>query len=60
MYRAIVPEGEFECARYELQDAGVELYTEADEHIAFVPFANLHAIINDEVHQEDDDEMSVM
>lgn len=61
MFRVIIPEGEIECERYEPMDSGVELYTDADELIAFVPFENLHVILNDEVHErEDADEMSVM
>ncbi|MDL5360528.1 hypothetical protein [Halalkalicoccus sp. NIPERK01] len=54
MYRAILPEGDFDCASYEQTDNGVELYTEEDELIAFVPYANLVAILNEDVDSVDD------
>lgn len=54
MFRAILPEGDFDCASYERTDNGVELYTEDDELIAFVPYANLVAILNAEVESVDD------
>ena len=60
MFRVIVPEGEIRCTRYEMTDSGVELYTEADEHIAFVPFSNLRMILNEDVHEPDEDELSIM
>lgn len=54
MFRAILPEGDFDCASYERTENGVELYTENDELIAFVPYANLVAILNAEVESVDD------
>lgn len=60
MFRVIVPEGEIKCERYEMTESGVELYTDEDEHIAFVPFANLRMILNTEVHEDDEDELSIM
>jgi hypothetical protein len=54
MYRAILPDGELDCERYEQTDFGVELYTAEDELIAFVPYANLLAIMNEEVDTGED------
>lgn len=54
MFRAILPEGEFDCESYEQTDQGVELYTEDETLIAFVPYANLVAILNEEVESADD------
>ncbi|WP_164974784.1 hypothetical protein [Halegenticoccus tardaugens] len=49
MYRAILPDGDMQCDDYEKEEYGVILYTESDEVIAFVPYANLIAVINEEV-----------
>lgn len=54
MFRAILPDGELDCERYEESDFGVELYTDDDEMIAFVPYGNLIAVINEEVETNDD------
>ncbi len=54
VFRAILPEGEFDCASYEQTDQGVELYTEDEELIAFVPYANLVAILNEEIESTED------
>jgi hypothetical protein len=54
MFRAILPDGELDCERYERTDFGVELYTAEDELIAFVPYANLLAIMNEEVDTGED------
>lgn len=54
MFRAILPEGEFDCASYERTENGVEIYTDEDELIAFVPYANLVAILNEEIDSGDD------
>ncbi|ADJ15540.1 hypothetical protein [Halalkalicoccus jeotgali] len=54
MFRAILPEGDFDCASYEQTENGVELYTDEEELIAFVPYANLVAILNEEVDSVDD------
>lgn len=53
MYRAILPDGELNCERYEETDNGVELYTD-DEMAAFVPYSNLIAIINEEIDTGED------
>ena len=52
MFRAILPDGDLTADRYEERDHGVELYTEADELLAFVPFANLVALVNESVERE--------
>lgn len=54
MYRAILPDGELDCERYEETDNGVELYTADDEMAAFVPYSNLIAIINEEIDPGED------
>ncbi|MDJ1434500.1 hypothetical protein [Halostagnicola sp. A-GB9-2] len=58
MYRAILPEGQIVCERYDEMEKGLELYDEDDEFIAFVPYTTLHALINEEVYGED--ERSIM
>ncbi|MCH7662185.1 MAG: hypothetical protein IH933_16980 [Euryarchaeota archaeon] len=54
MFRAILPDGELDCERYEETEHGVKLYLEDDELVAFVPYANLVAIINEEIEQPED------
>lgn len=49
MYRAILPTGDIACEGYERQDDGVEVYTDEGEMIAFVPYANLVALVDEEV-----------
>lgn len=58
MFRAILPEGQILCERYDHADEGVELYDEEDRFIAFVPYSNLHALLNEEVYAAD--ERSIM
>lgn len=52
MFRAILPDGDLTAARYEERDHGVELFTEADELLAFVPYQNLVALVNESVERE--------
>jgi hypothetical protein len=47
MYRAIIPNGQLECASYRKDDHGVELYDGDEELLAFVPYANLEALLTD-------------
>jgi hypothetical protein len=54
MYRAILPDGDIDCASYEEGENGVVLTSEAGEMIAFVPYQNLVAIINREVEWAED------
>lgn len=58
MFRAILPDTEIDCERYEERDRGVELFDANDEMVAFVPYTSLVAIINDEI--ETADERSIM
>jgi hypothetical protein len=61
MYRAVLETGDVTCARFEPLDGGVELYTDADEFIAFVPYAQLRILLNEEVYEADEeDERSFM
>lgn len=53
MYRAILPTGDIACLDYERQDEGVELYTADGDLIAFVPYANLVALVDEEVSVEE-------
>lgn len=58
MFRAILPEGQIVCERYEHDGEGIELYDEDDQFIAFVPYSNLHAVLDEDVYGED--ERSIM
>lgn len=62
MYRAILPEGQIECDRYDRTDNGVDLYDSDDQFIAFVPYANLHALGDEDLYTGDTtgDERSIM
>ncbi|MFC7156269.1 hypothetical protein ACFQPA_12530 [Halomarina halobia] len=57
-YRAILPDGDIECSQYQERDHGVELYTDAEEFIAFVPYANLIAVLDED--RIGSDERSIM
>jgi hypothetical protein len=52
MFRAILPDGDLTAARYETREHGVDLFTEADELLAFVPYANLVALVDVSVERE--------
>ena len=54
MYRAILPEGQIVCERYERVDDGIECFDEDDRFVAFVPYGNLHALIDEDVYAADD------
>ncbi|MFP9192450.1 hypothetical protein [Natronosalvus vescus] len=58
MYRAILPEGQIRCERYDRTDKGLELYDDDEQFIAFVPYENLHALLNEDVYTGD--ERSIM
>ena len=58
MFRAILPEGQIVCESYDQGEEGVELYDEDDAFIAFVPYANLHALVDEDAYGED--ERSIM
>lgn len=59
MYRAILPTGDIACEEYERQDEGVEVYTEDGQMIAFIPYANLVALVDEEVSLAEDDRSTV-
>ena len=48
MYRAILPDTEIDCERYEETDHGVELFDGDDRMLAFVPYTSLIAVIDDD------------
>jgi hypothetical protein len=54
MYRAILPEGQIECERYDHAENGVELYDGDEAFVAFVPYDNLHALVDEEFYGESD------
>lgn len=58
MYRAILPEGQIVCERFEHGDRGLELYDEDDQFLAFVPYENVHAVLDEDTYGED--ERSIM
>ena len=61
MYRALLPEGQIQCDRYEHAEKGLELYDSDGEFLAFVPYANLHALADEELYTGDaEDERSIM
>ena len=60
MYRVLFPEGQLECANYERTDHGVDLYDEDGRAVAFVPYENVHAIIDEEGFDDDQTEPSVI
>lgn len=54
MYRAIIAEGELRCERYQMGEHGVDLFDEDGQMLAFVPYANLEALIDAETYVRDD------
>ncbi|GAB3668557.1 hypothetical protein [Halopiger thermotolerans] len=46
MYQALIQSGDIDCDDYEHTDHGVELY-EDGEFIAFVPYENLLAVVDE-------------
>lgn len=54
MFRAILPDGDVQCETYEETDRGVKLYTEGTELIAFIPYENLVALMNEEIDSSTD------
>jgi len=53
MYRVVMQSGSIECAEYDLGDHGVELYEEG-EFLAFVPYENLLAVVDEDTETTDD------
>lgn len=58
MFRAILPNGQLECEDYDKLESGIELYDGEGELLAFVPYANLEALLTEKAF--DTDEPSVM
>lgn len=58
MYRAILPDGDIACETFEKIDDGVEIYDQNETFIAFIPYPNLVAIVNQEVFRAE--ERSIM
>ncbi|WP_254536958.1 hypothetical protein [Halomarina litorea] len=53
VYRAILPDGDIECDQYEQAEFGVDLFYEGT-FVAFVPYTNLIAILDEEAIPGDD------
>ncbi|PSQ21253.1 hypothetical protein BRD04_06835 [Halobacteriales archaeon QS_9_67_17] len=53
VYRAILPNGQLEADEYERIENGVELYDEADNLLAFVPYANLEAFLTEHAYADE-------
>ena len=53
-YRAIIADGDIQCADYELTDNGVECYRDDGEFVAFVPYGSLVALLDEETLTHDD------
>lgn len=60
MYRVIFPEGQLECNRFERDEEGIKLFDGDEEFVAFVPYANLHAVMDEEKTSDSATEPSVM
>lgn len=54
MYRAILPTGDIACVDYDRQDDGVEIYNDDGETIAFVPYHNLVALVDEDATIDED------
>jgi len=54
MYRAILPDGEIRCERYDRGEHGADLYDENDDVLAFVPYPNLVALVHEEAQHDED------
>lgn len=51
MYRAILPNGQLEADEYARTENGVELYDSEGELLAFVPYANLEALLTERAYE---------
>lgn len=58
MFRAILPDGDITCADYERDEDGIEIFTDDGTMIAFIPYPNLVAIVNEDVQFQE--ERSIM
>jgi len=53
MYRVLVQTGDIKCSEYKQTNHGVDLYEE-DDFIAFVPYENLFAIVDESTMTAED------
>ena len=53
MYRALIRTGDLACDEYERTDHGVDLY-EGDDFVAFVPYENLLAVVDESTMTAED------
>lgn len=53
-YRAVTQNRDVVCEHYSLNDHGVELYTDDETFLAFVPYENLLSILNEDAAREPD------
>ncbi|MFD1512798.1 hypothetical protein [Halomarina rubra] len=53
-YRAIMPDGDIECASYDRTENGVDCFREDGEFVAFVPYSSLVALLDEETLTHDD------
>jgi hypothetical protein len=53
MYRVLIQTGDIKCSEYEQTNHGVDLYEE-DDFIAFVPYENLFAIVDESTMTAED------
>ena len=53
MYRALIQTGDIACDEYERTDHGVDLY-EGDDFVAFVPYENLLAVVDESTMTAED------
>lgn len=53
-YRAIIADGDIQCADYEHGDRGVELYDEEGSFVAFIPYGSLVALYDEDAIPTDE------
>ncbi len=58
MLRAILTNGDIRCDDFKHGEHGIDLFTEDGELVAFTPYANLVAIVDEDVVEFDEDEAS--
>ena len=54
VYRAYLHSGDVECDTYDHTERGVELYDDEEGFLAFVPYENLLALVDEETAEEVD------
>lgn len=53
MYHALLQSGTVECENYERGDHGVDLYDDEGEFVAFVPYENLLAVVDEAAERDE-------